>query len=384
MSKFKVGDTVWVKPLNEIHNRDSVPLFVPKMEECCQKKYRVIKISHLGFPILDTNYIFSWKENWLETEEEHEKRENSIPKFQVGEVVYLKPKEEMHKLNSGWYVVDCLNRIKDEKLKVIRVDFNYATYCNVYTVVPLDDMNSNVYTLLEPSLETPQEHAGRLKAAPFSCVIHHTTPAYVRESATDAAELTKSTVTNEGLKVFDEGKGDYEEMAEILRKPCEATIKMELSAESKENLMQLVKGVHEEFEKKRQEVIRMNIPKSVIFNNPATIVFWKDGSKTISKAHNEAFDPEKGLAICYAKKALGDGYEASKKFDRIVKKYLPKAKETDDDEPKVNPAVELVEQLNDLERHGVVLSRAKKYKFDDGQVVQFSKKIDCWVISLDK
>lgn len=160
--------------------------------------------------------------------------------------------------------------------------------------------------------------------------------------------------------------------------------KLEGSVENNSQLKKLIECVHDVFKKQREERIRMNIPKSVIFNNPATIVFWKDGSKTISKAHNEAFDPEKGLAICYAKKALGDGYEASKKFDRIVKKYLPKAKETDDDEPKVNPAVELVEQLNDLERHGVVLSRAKKYKFDDGQVVQFSKKIDCWVISLDK
>lgn len=151
-----------------------------------------------------------------------------------------------------------------------------------------------------------------------------------------------------------------------------------------EDFTEFVKKVHDVFKKKKEEKIRMNTPKSVIFNNPATIVFWKDGSKTVAKAHNEAFDPEKGLAICYAKKALGDGYEASKKFDRIVKKYLPKAKATDDDEPKVNPAVELVEQLNDLERRGVVLSRAKKYKFDDGQVVQFSKKIDCWVISLDK
>lgn len=161
-------------------------------------------------------------------------------------------------------------------------------------------------------------------------------------------------------------------------------LSFEGSVENNPQLKEFIECVHDVFEKQREERIRMNIPKSVIFNNPATIVFWKDGSKTISKAHNEAFDPEKGLAICYAKKALGDGYEASKKFDRIVKKYLPKAKETDDDEPKVNPAVELVEQLNDLERHGVVLSRAKKYKFDDGQVVQFSKKIDCWVISLDK
>ena len=383
MSKFKVGDTVWVKPLNEIHNRDSAPVFVPEMEEYCQKKYRVIKIGYLGFPILDTNYIFSWNENWLETEEEHEKRENSIPKFQVGEVVYLKPKEEMHKLNSGWYVVDCLNRIKDEKLKVIRVDFNYATYCNVYKVVPMDDMNSNVYTLLEPSLETPQEHAGRLKAAPFSCVIHHTTPAYVRESATDAAELAKSTVTNEGLEFFDEGKGDYEEMAEILRKPYEATIKMELSAESKENLMQLVKGVHEEFEKKRQEVIRTNTPKRVIFNSPATIVFWKDGTKTVSSAHNEAYDPEKGLAVCFAKKALGNGYEGSTAFMKLITKWLPKEKE-EDDTPKVDPAVELVEKLNQMEKDGIVLNRAKTYKFDDGQVVKYSKKIETWVVSIGK
>ena len=33
----------------------------------------------------------------------------------------------------------------------------------------------------------------------------------------------------------------------------------------------------------------------VIFNDPATIVFWKDGTKTVVKATNEKFDREKGL-----------------------------------------------------------------------------------------
>lgn len=37
--------------------------------------------------------------------------------------------------------------------------------------------------------------------------------------------------------------------------------------------------------------------KKVIFNNPATIVFWADGTKTVVKAKNEDFDPEKGLAL---------------------------------------------------------------------------------------
>lgn len=46
--------------------------------------------------------------------------------------------------------------------------------------------------------------------------------------------------------------------------------------------------------------------KKVIFNNPATIVFWADGTKTVVKAKNEDFDPEKGLAMAIAKKALGN------------------------------------------------------------------------------
>lgn len=55
----------------------------------------------------------------------------------------------------------------------------------------------------------------------------------------------------------------------------------------------------------------------VIFNDPATIVIWNDGSKTVVKASNEPFDPEKGLAMAIAKKALGNRgnyYEIFKKY----------------------------------------------------------------------
>lgn len=38
----------------------------------------------------------------------------------------------------------------------------------------------------------------------------------------------------------------------------------------------------------------------VIFNPPATILFM-NGKKYVSKAHNEAFDEEKGLLMCLAK-----------------------------------------------------------------------------------
>lgn len=47
--------------------------------------------------------------------------------------------------------------------------------------------------------------------------------------------------------------------------------------------------------------------KEVIFNNPATIVIWKDGEKTVVKAQNgEAYDPEKGLVMAITKRALGN------------------------------------------------------------------------------
>ena len=55
----------------------------------------------------------------------------------------------------------------------------------------------------------------------------------------------------------------------------------------------------------------------VIFNNPATIVFWSDGTKTVVKANDETFDKEKGLAMAISKKFFGNKgnyYNWFKKF----------------------------------------------------------------------
>jgi hypothetical protein len=47
--------------------------------------------------------------------------------------------------------------------------------------------------------------------------------------------------------------------------------------------------------------------KEVIFNEPATIVYWMDGSKTVVKTQNgEHFDKEKGLAMAYVKSLYGN------------------------------------------------------------------------------
>lgn len=64
----------------------------------------------------------------------------------------------------------------------------------------------------------------------------------------------------------------------------------------------------------------ISIPEieKVIFNDPATIVYWSDGTKTVVKKQKpdskKKFDPEKGLAMAIAKKALGN---TGRYFDTI-------------------------------------------------------------------
>lgn len=46
--------------------------------------------------------------------------------------------------------------------------------------------------------------------------------------------------------------------------------------------------------------------KEVIYNDPATIVLWSDGTKTVSKAvEGDCFNMESGLTICILKKIMG-------------------------------------------------------------------------------
>lgn len=64
--------------------------------------------------------------------------------------------------------------------------------------------------------------------------------------------------------------------------------------------------------------------RNVIFNRPLTIVVWADGTKTFVKAVYDEFDPEKGLAMAIAKKALGNKYSYFDVIKKWVDKYLEK------------------------------------------------------------
>ena len=60
--------------------------------------------------------------------------------------------------------------------------------------------------------------------------------------------------------------------------------------------------------------------KDVIFNNPATIIIWEDGEKTVVKCQEgDIYDPEKGLAMAITKRALGN----KGNYCEELKKWLP-------------------------------------------------------------
>lgn len=81
------------------------------------------------------------------------------------------------------------------------------------------------------------------------------------------------------------------------------------------------------FRRSQEERRKLQIEK-VIFNNPATIVFWKDGTKTVVKCQKgDIYDEEKGLAMAICKKVFGNGSGYYEEF----KKWLPEKKTIEDD-----------------------------------------------------
>ena len=76
----------------------------------------------------------------------------------------------------------------------------------------------------------------------------------------------------------------------------------------------------------------------VIINKPATIIIWKDGTKTVVKCtENDIFDPEKGIAMCIVKKLFDD---KSTRVSKFMDKWIPEDIRYD-----CHPFSELVEEV---------------------------------------
>lgn len=71
------------------------------------------------------------------------------------------------------------------------------------------------------------------------------------------------------------------------------------------------------FDEKMRQILNFVEVKKIIFNNPATIVFWLDGTKTVCKAmEGQEFSEYYGFLACLAKKMFG----SNSAINRLIEK----------------------------------------------------------------
>lgn len=97
--------------------------------------------------------------------------------------------------------------------------------------------------------------------------------------------------------------------------------------------VELISLDHAPWEKKNPYIKKPGADiKKVIFNDPATIVIWSDDSKTVVKCQpNDTYNKETGLAMCIAKKYLGN----KGNFNEVFKKWIHKETEPVEEDAKI-------------------------------------------------
>lgn len=98
----------------------------------------------------------------------------------------------------------------------------------------------------------------------------------------------------------------------------------------------------------------VNIRK-VVFNDPATIVFWSDNTKTVVKCGpDDIFDKEKGLAMAIVKKMAGN----DSRFHKVFKKWC-KPDETNEDTLAYAKSLKQLDQAVAQTKNGIAAMLAK-------------------------
>lgn len=73
----------------------------------------------------------------------------------------------------------------------------------------------------------------------------------------------------------------------------------------------------------RSTMLNFNVKdsiKKVIYNEPATIVYWNDGTRTVVKCgENDTYSKETGLAMCIVKKITGN----KGNYNDVFRKWIP-------------------------------------------------------------
>lgn len=123
------------------------------------------------------------------------------------------------------------------------------------------------------------------------------------------------------------------------------------------------------------KMFKKDLIKDVIFNDPATIVLWGDGVKTVVKATGEKFDPEKGLAMAIAKRCFGN----QGNYYNKIKKWLPEEK-NDIDDPVADINVKKYYTVKELAAIYGVGENAIRSRIKKGWYANVIKQDGAWLV----
>lgn len=235
MSKFKVGETVWVKPCEEIKNKREHPGFPEEMNRFCGKK---ITINGDFGDQLYSACEWAWDEDWLESEEEHQQRINGKEKEEK--------KEETEKMKFKDLKVGTLFRCTTSNMFVktkfcIMTDdgrlqyispiigpdagvTNYVTFIDEDEVTPInidEPRNDDLWVIAQDALEhfgaTTQicqtmEECAELIQALNKSLRHQSDPEKVRHNVLE--ELADVTIMIEQMKLHFDEEEEFDEILE--------------------------------------------------------------------------------------------------------------------------------------------------------------------------
>jgi hypothetical protein len=137
---------------------------------------------------------------------------------------------------------------------------------------------------------------------------------------------------------------------ELIDKACETFFQYIIAP--KKSLSRYIKELHAEaFHEEPVKPREIYIPEinNAYFNNPMTVVIWEDGTKTMVRCQEgDVYSAETGLALCIAKKALGN----MPNFNNVFRKWIPEIDETTEipitfEMNATNIATEAINRLSD-------------------------------------
>lgn len=243
--------------------------------------------------------------------------------------------------HAEYYILE-IGRLTDETLDALKEVFRYTTHINDGFVN--DETNGEV---VSKEMLVPKLHGERLHGYYTAriCVFWPGCP-LAKGATNDAAAITleshdgnyRPTVTNIYTMVYTCPTRRSGKTAELKRQlnaiygrhsMQEGYIDTDIAGEAMRYCMHDV-AISEscwrvqQKKSEEEETMKFGVPKikQIIFNDPATVVLWEDGTKTVVHARDEEFDPEKGVAMAVARKALGNDREYYTYLQRHIKKGL--------------------------------------------------------------